>query len=597
MIELVQYEKEFITAILEYLCFMIHFLRISLSVLCISFVGYSQVPQTEWVFQLGNRFADGNPKIAVSPGGNFYLAGEFKGVFDADPSAISWNLTSSGNKDIFLAKYRPDGTLIWATSFGGVGKDRLNDMVVSAGGQIYLTGSFKQQINFGQPNNLNSAGRNDIFIIKISENAQLVWAKRIGAGGRDAASSISLDEGFAYLTGFFSGTVDFDPGTGVEQLTSDGDNDRFILKIDINGNYVWAKEFGMIEGYSDRIFAKDFHIANDQHGAVYVTGTWAPSALSIPARIDLYPGQGYQFVFTTSPSTDGYILKLDSAGNYQRAGILMGSGHIEFNGINLTPQKEIQSYGRFSGFFDFDFDTSLHILSGPPTPFGVPLGNYVTTYNQEGELEQVREIGGNEMLEINSVVAMPDGSKYMTGNFRDTCDFQPGNGYEARVSKGFEDGFLCKLGPNGDLKWVHTMGADSSDSCSSVVTGRNGELYVVGTFEDTLNLSPNHALISWDSSNIFVQKMVEIPTQLLPGSNHQIRVYPNPSNGALTLTSKANLQNVIIRVFDTRGVEISKMEINEFQSIGIQLPQEPGVYLVRIQTGQQAPITHRIIKK
>ncbi len=592
--------KGFMKAVVQYLCFMVHFLRISLYLLCISFTGYSQVPQTEWVFQLGNAFADRNPKIAVGPGGNFYLAGVFQGVFDADPGAVSWELTSSGKTDIFLAKFRPDGTLIWATSFGGVAEDILKGMAISQGGQVYLTGSFKQQIRFGQPNNLNSAGRNDIFIIKISENAQLVWAKRIGAGGRDAASSISLDEGFAYLTGFFSGTVDFDPGTGIEQLTSDGDNDRFILKIDINGDYVWAKEFGMIEGYSDRIFAKDFHIANDQHGAVYVTGTWAPNAFGatvFPARIDLYPGQGYQFVFTTSPATDGYILKLDSAGNYQWAGILMGSGHIAFNGIDLTPQKEIQSYGRFSGFFDFDFDTSAHILSGPMTAFGVPLGNYITTYKQDGGLKKVREIGGHEMLEINSVISTFDGSKYMAGNFRDTCDFQPGNGYEARVSKGFEDGFLCKLGPNGDLKWVHTMGTDSSDSCSSVVTGQNGELYVVGTFEDTLNLSPNHALISWDSSNIFVQKMVEIPAQLIPGLNHEIRVYPNPSNGTLTLTSKVNLQNVIIRVFDTRGVEISNMEINQFQSTGIRLPEESGVYLVRIQIDQQVPITHRIVKK
>jgi hypothetical protein len=60
------------------------------------------------------------------------------------------------------------------------------------------------------------------------------------------AKATTVDiHGNVYTTGYFIGTVDFDPGAGTANLSSSGSSyDIFISKIDANGNYVWAKKYG-----------------------------------------------------------------------------------------------------------------------------------------------------------------------------------------------------------------------------------------------------------------------------------------------------------------------------------------------------------------
>ena len=82
-----------------------------------------------------------------------------------------------------------------------------------------------------------------ICIIGVSQNFQ--WAKKMGGTSNDYGNSIALDSGGnVYSTGYFQGTVDFNPGAGTFNLTSAGSNDIFISKLDASGNFVWAKQLG-----------------------------------------------------------------------------------------------------------------------------------------------------------------------------------------------------------------------------------------------------------------------------------------------------------------------------------------------------------------
>jgi len=121
--------------------------------------------------------------------------------------------------------------------FGSTGFDDGQSIAVDASG-VYITGTFTGTVNFGT-GNLTSAGNNDIFVVKLTTTGTTSWAKRIGGTLIDNATSLKLDgSANVIITGTFAGTVDFNPGAGTANLVSVGSQDIFILKLDASGNYV-----------------------------------------------------------------------------------------------------------------------------------------------------------------------------------------------------------------------------------------------------------------------------------------------------------------------------------------------------------------------
>ena len=99
------------------------------------------------------------------------------------------------------------------------------------------------------------------------------WAKNMGGTNLDSGYAMAIDGGGnVYTTGIFSGTADFDPGAGIHNLTSVGSYDIFISKLDVNGNFVWAKSMGGT-GYD-----LGGAIAVDVSGNLYITGSFSGTA-------------------------------------------------------------------------------------------------------------------------------------------------------------------------------------------------------------------------------------------------------------------------------------------------------------------------------
>src|SRR5690606_25371176 len=115
-------------------------------------------------------------------------------------------------------------------------------------GNVYTTGYFVGTVDFDPGAgtvNLTSQGGSDIFIQKLDALGDLVWAKSVGGTGNDNGRSIAVDaQGNVYTTGDFRGIVDFDPGAGTADLTSQGEYDVFIQKLDALGDLIWAKSVG-----------------------------------------------------------------------------------------------------------------------------------------------------------------------------------------------------------------------------------------------------------------------------------------------------------------------------------------------------------------
>ena len=161
------------------------------------------------------------------------------------------------------------------------------------------------------------------FNYSVFAQPNFVWANQLGGTGSDIGYSIASDaSGNVYTTGYYSGTVDFDPGPGVFTLTSAGaTNDIFVYKLNATGNLVWAKSLG---GTGAEM---GLSIAVDASGNVYTTGQFQGIA-------DFDPGVGV-VTFTSAGNYDIFVSKLDASGNYVWAKCFGGTA-LDYGSVNIS---------------------------------------------------------------------------------------------------------------------------------------------------------------------------------------------------------------------------------------------------------------------
>jgi hypothetical protein len=166
------------------------------------------------------------------------VTGYFDGTVDFDPGSGVDPHSSNGAEDIFLSKFDSSGNFIWARTWG-VGNGY--GVVVDGSGNAYVTGWFYDTVDFdpgSEIDNHTSNGINDIFLSKCDSSGNYKWARTWGGSDGEEGKSVAVDgSGNPYVTGYFQLTVDFDPGSGVDNHTSNGDWDIFLSKYDSNGNW------------------------------------------------------------------------------------------------------------------------------------------------------------------------------------------------------------------------------------------------------------------------------------------------------------------------------------------------------------------------
>ena len=223
--------------------------------------------------------------LAIDIIGNAYATGTFAGTVDFDPGSGAHSRTSVGSNDVFVSKLDSNGNFVYAQMIGGSSSDYATGIAVDAVGNVYGTGHFQGTADFDPgpgTDYRSSAGGSDIYIFKLDANGQLVYARTMGSYDYDVGTAIAVDSaGNVHATGYFSGTVDFDPGVGIQSRTSAGSNDIFVLKLDANGDLIHARTMG---GYTNDV-GND--IAVDADGNAYATG-------SFYATVDFDPGPGVQ---------------------------------------------------------------------------------------------------------------------------------------------------------------------------------------------------------------------------------------------------------------------------------------------------------------
>ncbi len=283
----------------------------------------------------GGMGTDSGATIALDGSGYFYMTGWFSDTVD-DHTAV-------GEQDVFLRKYDVDCNLIWTQTWGGTLYDRGYGVSVDGVGDIYVLGNFYETVDF-DPDPIDETertalGEYDIFVSKFDPSGDFQWVGTWGGGGHDQGFGVVVDEnGNSYSTGYFHGTVDFDPGPGNVPLTSNGWSDVFVNKLDSNGDFLWACNWGEGIGYSITMQSSEY---------IYVAGTFE-------GTVDFDPGAGYD-PHLSSGNGNAFVSKFDSSGDFQWARD-WGGGYTSDCAFEVAADSSGNSYtiGFFKGAFDFD---------------------------------------------------------------------------------------------------------------------------------------------------------------------------------------------------------------------------------------------------
>ncbi|MFC2110817.1 SBBP repeat-containing protein [Bacteroidota bacterium] len=386
----------------------------------------------------------------------------------------------------------------WAKSIGGDSADISRCITLDPTGNVYITGYFKGTVDFNPGtsiNNLTSTGEEDIFIQKLDSNGNFVWAKSIGGVSRDIARSIALDAlGFVYITGYFAGTADFDPGSATYNLTSNGNDDVFILKLNNLGDFVWAKSVGATSrerGYS---------IALDNNGNIYTCGRFVDS-------VDFDPGAAIS-TLVSAEGEDVFIIKLNSSGSFIWAKSFAGTLQDVGNFITTDVSGNVYVSGEFEGTTDFDPGATTYNLTSN--------GYYdvfIAKLNGAGDFVWAKSFGGVDRDGINMTTIDNSGNVYTTGKFQNSVDFDPGTAIHNLTSNGDFDIFIQKLDASGNFLWAKSIGGTLYDQGESITTDNLGNSYVTGYYQQTVDFDPgtqSFPLTSNGAEDIFILKLDNI---------------------------------------------------------------------------------------
>jgi len=255
-------------------------------------------------------------------------------------------------------------------------------------------------------------------------------------------------------------------------------------------SFNWAKQMG---GHTGDYAVS---VAVDNQGNVYSTGVFSDTA-------DFNPGVGV-YNFISKGQGDMFIQKVDANGNFLWAKQMGGIDNDWSYGISIDADKNVYTTGVFLDTVDFDPGAAVYNL--------VSKGGwdiFVQKLDSNGNFLWVKQMGGTGYDWVQSLTTNASGSVYVAGAFVDTVDFDPNAPIHNLISKGNGDYFLQKLDANGNLIWVNQTGSMGDDRGNAITIYPNGNIYVTGYFQDTVDFDSGtsvYNLMSANGSN-FIQKV------------------------------------------------------------------------------------------
>jgi gliding motility-associated-like protein len=463
-------------------------------------ISFSQVPNLEWARFYGGSGIDESYGLAIDQNENVITCGIFNNTVDFDPSSGILNLSAPGSFNAaFIQKLNDAGELIWTKSYGGTNDVWAKSIATDINNNIYITGHFQGTIDFDPgPGvyNLSPSGFSDAYFMKLNENGIFQWAYKLGGINDDTGFDIAVDSNNDIIV------------TGDFTNTADFDpssNIYNLTTIDGSGSFVLKIDSNANFIWANTINTNTHAISIDKSNNILLTGVYGNTVDFDPSSLGNYN------LSSISGTADIYILKLNPAGQFIFANSIGGNLQEVGGSICTDSYNNIYLTGGFSGLCDFDPSSNNFDINSNGN-----LDIFITKMDSLGNLIWANAFGSNGVTNDfgNGINCDIFNNVYLTGCFSGTVDFNNSTQVFNLSSNGLMDVFTLKLGSDGTFKWATSHGGSGiSDSGSEVLINNNtSSIYISGVYGGVVDLDPDLNLIlntvAFSSSNdCFIQKL------------------------------------------------------------------------------------------
>jgi hypothetical protein len=421
-------------------------------------VGWIQLMAQEWTWiQTGGGLGnDLHKTIARDAQGNLLVAGSFEGVTQVGDQ----RLTTRGHRDALLARYTPEGGLIWAQSAGGTGEDKASGVAVCDEDHLAVLGTFRSAtFTLGGLTLTNAYARdhNSVFVAKLDLNGRAVWLRQVNGAwsggngvGADAAGNVFIVANAQRFARFGE--------TNFPSLYED----IIVAKYDREGGLAWARYGGSYGGYD-----YGYRIAVSPGGQVYAVGTFEDEAPFGDHKVTSF---GSDDVFVTKYSPEGQVEWVFQGGGKMRD-VSAGAAYDPEGGVIVT--------GSFTGVGTFG-----HVNIGVE---GYTGDLFLLRLGPDGMVRWVNAIGDTLSESPGDVYAnvTTDGQKYYTNLFCSglfTSVLKAGTVTITNQSNLGGAQFYGFWDFDGQVRWLAQSGAQESALVADLAAAPN--LFVAGSFRD-----------------------------------------------------------------------------------------------------------------
>lgn len=541
-------------------------MKILLTCVCFTLilsVSFGQDTQFGWAKAFGGSGYIYNEDMDFDAEGNIYISGYIQGTVDADPGTPVVNLVSAGGYDLFVIKLNKNGEYIWSKRLGATGNESGTGINITNTGEIAITGYFESTVDFDPTSSqgaLTSAGKTDVFVLKLDKDGKYVWVVSIGNASLQEGVDVTSDKsGNIIAVGNVSGVVDFDPGAAKFELSGGSVWDAYILKLNPSGNFLWAKRFGS----GDNDVARDVVLDNADN--IILSGGFS-------GTVDFDPGNGVVSKYGQG-NADGHVLKLSKDGMYQWVHTMTSPGFDAYAGLDIDKNNNIAIVCLFTDNINMN---PIGIASNFTAKGAEDVA--VMKLSANGTFQWAKQIGGTDIDWCHDVAFDDNGNVFATGFFYNQCFF--GDNTLMLQSKGIEDGYFTKFSPTGSVLWTKQIGGTSSDGLN-LLKMYNNEIYLGGNAYGKVDLNPEagEQFYTPNGTDSYIIKLSQGPSATVDPIVHQISIFPNPATDFITV--KFETESELKLIFDMHGNLILKtIETNiDIQSL------KSGMYVLKTLDG------------